>query len=133
MAIIGSIPVLNCLSIKKTLSFYQQLLQFVIINKREKGDELKWVHLMHADTSLMLQSQDEPNTDPLHTHPSKINLYFYVNNINELHHYIKAKYNDVSELVNTDYNMREFYLTDPEGNTVKLGQQNAASDHDRLL
>ena len=133
MAIIGSIPVLYCLSIKQTLSFYQQLLQFVIVNKREKGDELKWVHLMHADTSLMLQSQDGPNTDPLHAHPSKIKLYFYVNNINELYHYIKVKYNDVSELVNTDYNMREFWLTDPEGNMVVLGQQNAASDPDRSL
>ncbi|MBT8119875.1 MAG: VOC family protein [Gammaproteobacteria bacterium] len=123
MAIIGSIPVLNCLSMQETLSFYQQLLQFVIVNKRETDGDVKWVHIMHGDTALMLQSLDESTTDRSSNHLSKINLYFYVNNINDMHHYIKAKYNAVSELISTDYHMHEFVMTDPEGNTVTVGQK----------
>jgi hypothetical protein len=40
-----------------------------------------------------------------------------------MHHYIKAKYNLVSELIDTDYHMQEFSVTDPEGNTVTVGQK----------
>jgi len=40
-----------------------------------------------------------------------------------MHHYIKAKYNHLSELENTDYHMQEFSVTDPEGNTVIVGQK----------
>lgn len=123
MAILGSIPVLNCHSIDETLSFYQQLLQFVIVNKREKDGQLQWVHIMHGDTSLMLQLDDTPAADMPGIKQSKINLYFFVNNINDIHHYIKAKYKDVSQVVETDYRMQEFFLTDPEGNKVMLGQK----------
>jgi catechol-2,3-dioxygenase len=123
MAILGSIPVFNCHSIDETLSFYQQLLQFVIVNKREKDNQLQWVHIMHGDTSLMLQSVDSQAADMPKVKESKINLYFYVNNINDLHHYIKAKYNTVSQVVETDYRMHEFFLIDPEGNKVIVGQK----------
>ena len=131
MAILGSVPVLNCQSIEETLSFYQQLLQFVIVNKRVKDDELQWAHIMHGDTSLMLQLIDERADEVSLAKKSKINLYFFVNNINELQHFIKAKSYDVSELLGTDYHMLEFVMTDPEGNTVTLGQKIPASNPDQ--
>jgi len=123
MAILGSVPVLNCQSIDETLSFYRQLLQFVIVNKREQDNQLKWAHIMHGDTSLMLQLADSQTVDMPRLKESKINLYFFVNNINDVHHYIKAKYKDVSQVVETDYRMQEFFLIDPEGNKVVLGQK----------
>jgi uncharacterized glyoxalase superfamily protein PhnB len=108
---------------EKTLAFYQQLLQFVVVNKREKNDELCWAHIMHGDITVMLRSVDQLHPEPDSTTESNITLYFFVNNINELHHYIKAKYNDVSEVIETDYQTFEFDLTDPEGNTVTIGQK----------
>ena len=121
MAILSGIPVLNCQSIEDTLAFYQQLLQFVVVNKRELNGELHWVHLMHGDTTLMLQSADRQESESLHDQQSKISLYYFVSDINKLHHFIKAKCNIVSEIKTTDYQMQEFSLLDPEGNTVTVG------------
>ena len=123
MAILSSIPVLNCHSIEETLAFYQQILQFIIVNKREDNNELQWVHIMNGDITMMLQTVDRKTSEPRPDQNSNINIYFFVNNINDMHHYIKAKYNLVSELIDTDYHMQEFSVTDPEGNTVTVGQK----------
>ena len=121
MAILSGIPVLHCQSIKDTLAFYQQLLQFVVVNKRESKGELSWVHLMHGDTTLMLQTARQQPAESLSAKNKNISLYFFVDNINELHHFIKAKCNIESEIENTGYHMQEFSLLDPEGNTVTVG------------
>ena len=121
MAILSGIPVLNCQSIEETLAFYQQLLQFVVVNKREFNGELRWAHIMHGETTLMLQAVGQHQSNSLPTENTKISLYFFVNNINELHHFIKVKNNLKSEIESTDYHMQEFTLLDPEGNTITIG------------
>lgn len=123
MAILSGIPVLNCHSIDSTLSFYQQFLQFVIVKKRELNGQLHWVHIMHGDTTLMLQAVDAQSTVEKPVHQSSITLYFFVDNINDLQHLLKAKYNISSELMVTDYRMLEFSVLDPEGNTLIIGQK----------
>lgn len=122
MAILSGIPVLNCRSIEVTLDFYQQLLQFVIVKKRESNNELKWMHLMHGDTTLMLQAIDQQSEETIALQQSSLSLYFFIDNIKELHHFIKAKNHKVSEIKTTDYEILEFSLTDPEGNMIVLGQ-----------
>lgn len=133
MAILGGIPVLYCRSIVATLDFYQQMFQFVVVNKRELNGQLNWVHIMHADSTLMLQagspksdfsrSVEQHADDNECLQKSGISLYFFINNINDLHHFIKAKNIKVSEIKVTDYQMQEFSLLDPEGNTITLGQK----------
>jgi catechol-2,3-dioxygenase len=122
MAILSGIPVLNCRAIEVTLDFYQQLLQFVVVNKRESNKELKWVHLMHGDTTLMLQAIEQQSGETIPFQQSSLSLYFFINNIKELHHFIKAKNHKVSEIITTDYQMLEFSVSDPEGNIITLGQ-----------
>jgi catechol-2,3-dioxygenase len=123
MAILSGIPVLNCLSVEDTLAFYQQLLQFVVVKKREVDGELVWVHLMHGDTTLMLQAAEQQSSEPFPAQNQNISLYFFINNIKELHHFIKAKKYPVSVIETSDYQMQEFSLRDPEGNAVTLGQK----------
>lgn len=122
MAILSSIAVLNCRKIEATQSFYLQLLQFVVVKKRELNSKLHWVHLMHGNTTLMLQAIEQPSPATIHSQQSNISLYFFINNIKELHHFIKAKYNKVSDIKTTDYQIQEFSLIDPEGNIVTVGQ-----------
>jgi len=121
MAILSGIPVLNCQFIETTLDFYQRILQFVVVNKRETNGSVHWVHLMHGNVTIMLQriGQHSEQKEP---QQSRISLYFFSNNISDLHHFIKVNYNNVSDLILTDYQMQEFSLLDPEGNTVLLGQ-----------
>lgn len=123
MTILSGIPVLHCPSIDDTLAFYQQLLQFVLVNKRESEGKLVWAHLMHSDTTLMLQAIEAQNSEPAPALQSNISLYFFVDNIKELHHLIKAKNYPVSMIETRDYQMQEFSLCDPEGNAVTVGQK----------
>ena len=123
MAILGAIPVLHCQSIDKTLEFYQQLFQFVVVNKRELNGCLHWVHIMHGDTTLMLQSAEQQNSKAENSQKTNISLYFFINNINELHHFVKVKYKNISDITLTDYQMQEFSLVDPEGNAITVGQK----------
>ena len=122
MAILSGIPVLHCRTIEATLDFYQQLLQFVVVKKRLLDDELHWVHLMHGNTTLMLQAMEQQSSDTIHSPQSNISLYFFINNINDLHHFMKAKNKKVSDIKVTEYQTREFSLADPEGNIVTVGQ-----------
>ena len=121
MTILSCIPVLHCHSIEDTMTFYQQLLQFVVVNKREQNGELHWVHLMHGETTLMLQAAEQQNPESYPVENNNISLYYFVNNINELHHIIKAKCDIKSVIKHTSYQTQEFNLLDPEGNTVTVG------------
>ncbi len=67
MAILSGIAVLNCRTIEATLDFYLQLLQFVIVKKRELNGRLHWLHLMHGDTTLMLQSIEQASSETIQT------------------------------------------------------------------
>jgi catechol 2,3-dioxygenase-like lactoylglutathione lyase family enzyme len=121
MAILSGIPVLNCQSIEATLDFYQQILQFVVVKKRELNGRVHWVHLMHGNVTIMLQ-RIGLQSEKQNPQQSRISLYFFANNIKDLHHFISVNYKNVSDLVLTDYQMQEFRLSDPEGNTVIIGQ-----------
>lgn len=123
MAILSGIPVLNCQFFTITLDFYRRMLQFVVVNQRQSNGVVQWVHLMHGDVTLMLQRvppSQMPQPEPLPR--SRITLYFYLNNIKELHHFIAANGVSVSDLSFTDYKIQEFSLLDPEGNKIILGQ-----------
>ncbi len=125
MAILSGIPVLNCQSIESTLDFYQRILQFVVVKKRELNGRVHWVHLMHGNVTIMLQriGQQSEKLSPLESpQQSSISLYFFSNNIKDLHHFVTVNYKNVSDLALTDYQMQEFSLSDPEGNTVVIGQ-----------
>jgi len=130
MSILSAIPVLNCQSIDATLNFYQQALQFVIVKKREEEGELQWVHLMNGSTTLMLQrvNLQSPRSE-VKSKPSVL-LYFYVNNIKEISHLIKAKYNIDADISVTPYKMSECDIFDPEGNHITLGQKNTDTADD---
>ena len=121
MAILSGIPVLNCQSIETTLDFYQRILQFVVVKKRELNGRVHWVHLMHGNVTIMLQ-RIGLQSEKQNSQQSRISLYFFSNNIKDLHHFISVNSKNVSDLVLTDYQMQEFRLLDPEGNTVIIGQ-----------
>ncbi len=126
MAILSGITVLNCQNIETSLAFYKQLFQFVVVKKREVNTKLDWVHIMHGSTTLMLQAcslQIDPASDLNPTRKiSPISLYFFVDNIDEIHHLLRAKNADVSEMELSHYKMKEFFLSDPDNNRIVIGQ-----------
>jgi len=124
MTLLSSIPVLNCHHIESTLDFYQRILQFVVMKRREANGQLDWTHLMNGSVTLMLQRTNNVNTaEPQQGSPQRaITLYYFSDDIKALHHFVKVNYTSVSELVETAYRTQEFTLRDPEGNVVIIGQ-----------
>ncbi len=130
MSILSGIPVLNCQSIDATLNFYQQALQFVVVKKREVEGELQWVHLMNGSTTLMLQRVSQQSSPSEKATLRSILLYFYVNDINKISHFLKVKYNISAGVTSTAYKMLECNISDPEGNQITLGQKDAPASDD---
>ena len=120
MRLLGSVPVLGCSDVERSLRFYQQALQFVVLNKRSGAEGLEWVYLQSGDTLLMLERY---HPDKSHQRPTGNRLYLYVDDVAAMQHYLKAKGYEVGPVIDTDY-MEEFDLIDPDGQRLTLGKQN---------
>lgn len=119
MRLTGSVAVLNCSDIEQSLNFYEQALQFVVLNKRIGEFGLEWVHLRSGEVVLMLErasARDQMVSNSLNR------LYFYSDDVAATHHYLRAKGYDVSPIIETAY-MKEFDLHDPDGQRLTLGQR----------
>ena len=119
MRLLGSVPVLGCTDVEQSLGFYQQALQFVVLNKRVSDAGLEWVHLQSGDTVLMLEKNSEANTQQTST---RNRLYLYTDDVSSMRHFLKAKGYEVSPILKTDY-MEEFDLLDPDGQRLTIGQR----------
>ncbi len=119
MRLTGSVPVILCSDIEQSLSFYQQALQFVILNKRNGDEGLEWAYLQSGDTLLMLEATGTPGSSDANTFNR---LYFYTDDVEGMRHLLHAKGFEVSLINRTDY-MQEFDIVDPDGNRLTIGQR----------
>ena len=119
MRLLGSVPVLKCSDLERSLAFYQQALQFIVIKKRSGDDGLEWVYLQSGDTLLMLEKGDMLERGGS---PTLSRLYLYTDDVAAMHHFLLAKGYPVSAIVNTGY-MKEFEIVDPDGQRLSLGQR----------
>ena len=122
MKLQGLIPVLSCQEIEPVLEFYQQAFRYIIINKTLSDNQLVWVHLKSDNTYLMLQKRQGEIPDQV-TEKDKIMLYYYTDDIEAQYHFMVAKGIEVSPISVTDYKMKEFFLYDPAGNKLAVGQR----------
>jgi len=116
----GLIPVLQCHKIDETLDFYQSALRYIIIKKTVTDKGLQWAYLKSDNTFLMLQKDDRDSTST----PSSGNifLHYYTSDITAQHQFMTAKGIKVGQIQNTPYDMSEFFIQDPEGNKIAIGQ-----------
>ena len=119
MRLTGSVPIINCSDIERSLSFYQQALQFVVLSKRSGDAGLEWAYLQSGDTLLMLEAGNVSGSNDTNTFNR---LYFYTDDVEAMRHLLHAKGFDVSPLRNTAY-MQEFDIVDPDGNRLTIGQR----------
>jgi catechol 2,3-dioxygenase-like lactoylglutathione lyase family enzyme len=117
MRLKSSITVLGCADMEQSLDFYRQALQFVILKKRSGDAGLEWAYLQSGDALLMLEKCSRPTAT---THGNN-RIYYFTDNVNDMHHMLKAKGYTPSALIETRY-MREFDLHDPDGQRLTIGQ-----------
>jgi len=115
----GLIPVIQCNHIEKTLEFYQQALRYIIINKTESDTGLQWAYIKSDNTYLMLQKNTE-STSQAQSKP--IVLHYFTSDISAQHQFMTARGINVGQIEDTAYHVRQFFLEDPEGNKIAIGQ-----------
>ena len=119
MRLLGSVPVLGCSDVERSLEFYQQALQFIVLKKRVGDKGIEWAYLQSGDTLLMLEKSVQHDSQQAVTCNR---LYLYSDDVVSMHHYLKAKAYEVSPVVKTAY-MEEFDLIDPDGQRLTIGRQ----------
>lgn len=122
MQLTGSVPVLGCNNIEETLNFYQQALQFIIVNQRKSEQGLEWVYLKSSNTLLMLEKHKSNEK------AGGSRIYLYTDDAAAMHHFLNAKGYSPDELITTSYGMQEFNLNDPEGHHLTIGQENTGKN-----
>lgn len=121
MPIKNMTPMLSVASIQKTLDFYKDILDFDIIDQFEEDGSIKWACIESGDIEMMFSQQSESAK----SNPSKkkgIVLYFYVEDVQELHSNLRNKGYETADLRVTIYGMREFQLEDPDGYELWLAE-----------
>jgi len=127
----GLIPIIQCQHIEQTLEFYQQALRYIIISKTETDTGLQWAYIKSDNTFLMLQkstnatgaSQDKTsNSTPLTSQSNNIILHYYTADVSAQRQFMAAKGIKVGQLEDTAYHIRQFFVEDPEGNKIVIGQ-----------
>ena len=117
----GLIPVLICQQIENTLAFYQQALRYIIIHKNlDAQGQLHWAHLKSDNTTLMLQRHTGDHATQ--GQAGNIMLHYYTSDILAQQRYMRARGIVVGEIETTPYDMKQFHVTDPEGNLLSIGQ-----------
>ena len=118
----GLIPVLICQQIENTLAFYQKAFRYIIIQQSQDAQgRLHWVHLKSDNTALMLQRCTDDHAALMQA--GNIMLHYYTSDIQAQQRYMRANGIVVGEIERTPYDMKQFYVNDPEGNLLSIGQR----------
>ncbi|MCW9014946.1 MAG: hypothetical protein OQL06_14335 [Gammaproteobacteria bacterium] len=126
MKLHGLIPVLSCNHLQQTMEFYQQAFRYIVINKTESDAGLEWVHLKSDNTYIMLQQQaDHTSANRNNSAEKKDNilLYYYTDDVEAQYQLMLARGMNPGDISLTEYGMKEFFLDDPEGNRLAVGQR----------
>ena len=120
MQIKAMVPVLVCHQLDSTLAFYQQVFNCIVVNQRAGDAGLEWVHLKTDNIFIMLVRQSENQPQPQSS--DKNLFYYYTDDIESYYRFIRARGFKPTELQTTEHGMKEFFLVDPEGNRLAIGQ-----------
>jgi len=131
----GLIPVIQCQYIEQTLEFYQQALRYIVISKTETDAGLQWAYIKSDNTFLMLQKNTnfiESSHDSIRElsrelsqgshQAANIILHYYTCDVSAQRQFMAAKGIKVGQLEDTAYHIRQFFVEDPEGNKIVIGQ-----------
>jgi len=115
----GLIPVIQCACIEKTLEFYQQALRYIVISKTESDSGLQWAYIKSDNTYLMLQKNIDISSQ---TDFKPIVLHYFTSDVSAQHQFMTARGINVGQIEDTEYHVRQFFIEDPEGNKIAIGQ-----------
>jgi uncharacterized glyoxalase superfamily protein PhnB len=114
-----AVPMFHVPDVSTTVDWYVSIGFKLIRQGKEKEDgEVVWALLSFGDSEIMFDIGGKPST----AHRREVDLYVYVENVDDLCQRIKDRVQVVVELNDTFYGMREFIIRDINGFWITFGQ-----------
>lgn len=123
------IPSLGVSDLERSLAFYRTYFEFEIADSYEDGGRVGWCWLRARGAELMLQqlgADQQIRLDPAIGQSWVV--YILVDDLDALHARLRRAGFPVSDIAETAYDTREFFVRDPDG--YELWICTAARDHD---
>ncbi|HMO81602.1 MAG TPA: VOC family protein [Pyrinomonadaceae bacterium] len=111
-------PMIHVPDVQKTVDWYKDI-GFTVTDSFDDEGELNWAMLSLGTSELMFNAGGRSSSSDRR----EVDLYVYVENIDDLYIQLKERAEVVGEIDNTFYGMREFIIRDPNRFWVTFGQE----------
>jgi uncharacterized glyoxalase superfamily protein PhnB len=112
-----AVPMLHVPNVDTTADWYASI-GFTIRDKGSDGDEIVWASLTFGDSEIMLNTGGQPSD----AHRREVDLYLYVDDVEEIFRRIGDRVDVVEAPHDTFYRMREFIIRDVNRFWITFGQ-----------
>lgn len=118
------VPMLICDDTPASIRFYTEVLGFQVTGRMDELGKSGWASLQQGGTQVMLASPHYfPDPIKVDGRYPQLVLYFYPDDVVELHQAVRDAGYEASDLVVRFYGMKEFELIDPSGHMLVFGQE----------
>jgi len=116
----GIFPMLETSDLKKSVAYYESILDFVCEGMWPEEGEPCWASMRRDEVVIMLSSRNAHSKLPQPAFTGT--LYMYPENVDQAWEELKDKANVSYEIETFEYGMREFGILDPDGYLLQFGQ-----------
>ncbi|MEL0093605.1 MAG: VOC family protein [Pseudomonadales bacterium] len=109
------VPLIWVADAESSMTFYCEKLGFRMVNAWRPDDVLAWCSLTKGTAQLMLQQHDKGRK---FQKPHGIQLYLICQDLDQVYAEIQARGGAPTDISDAFYNMRQFFVTDPDGNHI---------------
>ena len=118
------IPMLMCDDTQQSIEFYTSVLGFQVTSRMDDVGKTGWASLNHGPVEIMLASPTYmPAAQKIDGRHTQMMLYFYPDDVEQLHASVRELGYPVSDLAVRFYGMKEFEVVDPSGHILVFGQE----------
>lgn len=117
-------PLIQVFNMRRSLSFYRDVLGFAVHSDSGDGDDSSWVWLTKDGVHLMLNDQYEPGHEPAAPPAERTKwhqdtcLYFGCADPDAAYEHLRSKGVDLEPPKTVPYGMKQLYLCDPDGYNI---------------
>jgi uncharacterized glyoxalase superfamily protein PhnB len=112
------VPMIHVPDVRATVDWYESIGFTVLAAYGNDGEGLSFAMLRFGSGEVMFSSGGHPSTQ----HRREVDLYVYVDNVDELYHRLKDRVEVVEGLDDAFYGMREFIIRDLNRFWITFGQ-----------
>jgi uncharacterized glyoxalase superfamily protein PhnB len=109
------VPLIWVADAESSMTFYCEKLGFQMVNAWRPDDVLAWCSLTKGTAQLMLQQHDKERK---FQKPHGIQLYLICQDLDQAYAEIQVRGGAPTDISDAFYNMRQFFVTDPDGNQI---------------